>query len=82
MHNLTEGVFPLCSEQHWPNLSSTPLSVATDMCQSVPVPEFKPSSLVQEVYIFLHVGHRGRGDSQSGGVRQLVVDRGDALCMT
>ena len=79
MHILTEGVFPLCSKQHRLDLSSTPLSVATDMCQTVSIPELEPTSLVQEVYIFLHVGHHGRGDSQIGGVRQLVVGRGDAL---
>ena len=75
---LTEGVSSLCSEQHWQDLPSTPLSVGTDVCQTIPTPEFEPASLVQEVYIFLHVGHRGRADSQIGGARQLVVGRGDA----
>ena len=78
MYILTKGVSSLCSEQHWQDLSSTPLSVGTDVCQTIPTPEFEPSSLVQEVYIFLHVGHHGRADSQIGGARQLVVGRGDA----
>ena len=75
---LTEGVSSLCSEQHRQDLPSTPLSVGTDVCQTVPTPEFEPASLVQEVYNLLHVGHGGRPDSQSVRARQLVVGRGDA----